>query len=379
MAAGTDASPIAVLAVTLVFITLAVIATALRLYTRIGIARNAGLDDAFIAVALAFALATESMVALEAVYDNGRAKAPLSPAQGLSYAKTVYVSIIMYNVALFCIKISLILQYLRIFPQKGFRMTCYGMMAIVFVYSSWCIWGQVFFCSPIAGFWDFKLAGSAKCFPKLPVWFTNAGINIVTDIAIVALPIPMIRQLKMAKRQKIALMAVFALGFFTCLTSILRLQSLYSAAQLQGGLNQHGAMAALWSQVELATGIVCSCLPTLRTLIARTIPNLLGSSAHRTNPSAGNVHYYGNSSLKGAQLERSGRGLSGREQPQQKSYARRESHGEDSIDLEELASSPKNIRVVTRVEQEVERHRDDGARSDQGSTRDLIRRSSFAD
>ncbi|KAK6429692.1 hypothetical protein LTR95_014158 [Oleoguttula sp. CCFEE 5521] len=375
MAVGTDASPIAVLAVTLVFIILATIATILRLYTRLVIARNAGLDDVFIALALAFALATESMVALEAVYDNGRAKAPLTPAQGLSYAKTVYVSIIMYNVALFCIKMS----YLRIFPQKGFRMACYGMMAIVFVYSSWCIWGQVFFCTPIAGFWDFKLAGTAKSFPKLPVWFTNAGINIVTDVAIVALPIPMIRQLKMAKRQKIALMGVFALGFFTCLTSILRLQSLYSAAQLQGGLNQHGAMAALWSQVELATGIVCSCLPTLRTLIARTIPNLLGSSAHRTNPSSGNVHYYGTNSLKGAQLARSGNGLSGREQPQQKSYARRESHGEDSIDLEELASSPKNIRVVTRVEQEVERHRDDGARSDQGSTRDLIRRSSFAD
>ncbi|OQO04337.1 hypothetical protein B0A48_10948 [Cryoendolithus antarcticus] len=379
MAVGTDASPIAVLAVTLVFIILATIATILRLYTRLVIARNAGLDDVFIALALAFALATESMVALEAVYDNGRAKAPLTPAQGLSYAKTVYVSIIMYNVALFCIKMSLILQYLRIFPQKGFRMACYAMMVIVFIYSSWCIWGQVFFCTPIAGFWDYQLARSAKCFPKLPVWFTNAGINIVTDIAIVGLPIPMIRQLKMAKRQKIALMGVFALGFFTCLTSILRLQSLYSAAQLQGGLNQHGAMAALWSQVELATGIICSCLPTLRTLIARTIPNLLGSSAHRTNPSSGNVHYYGTNSLKGAQLQRSGRGLSGREEPQQKSYARRESHGEDSIDLEELASSPKNIRVVTRVEQEVERHRDDGARSDQGSTRDLIRRSSFAD
>lgn len=42
--------------------------------------------------------------------------------------------------------------------------------------------------------------------------FTNAGINIVTDIATAALPIPVLKSLQLPKRQKVALMAVFGLG-----------------------------------------------------------------------------------------------------------------------------------------------------------------------
>jgi hypothetical protein len=42
--------------------------------------------------------------------------------------------------------------------------------------------------------------------------FANAGINIVTDILTAALPIPMIKELQLPKRQRYALIAVFALG-----------------------------------------------------------------------------------------------------------------------------------------------------------------------
>ena len=41
---------------------------------------------------------------------------------------------------------------------------------------------------------------------------TNAGINILTDFAIVILPIPVIQGLNLCKRQKIALMSIFIIG-----------------------------------------------------------------------------------------------------------------------------------------------------------------------
>jgi hypothetical protein len=42
--------------------------------------------------------------------------------------------------------------------------------------------------------------------------FTNAGINIVTDIGIGVLPLPVVNSLHLPRSRKYALMAVFALG-----------------------------------------------------------------------------------------------------------------------------------------------------------------------
>ncbi|KAJ4351714.1 uncharacterized protein N0V89_007057 [Didymosphaeria variabile] len=44
------------------------------------------------------------------------------------------------------------------------------------------------------------------------MWFTNAAINILTDFAIIILPIPVIRNLNLARRQKLALIGIFAVG-----------------------------------------------------------------------------------------------------------------------------------------------------------------------
>ena len=42
--------------------------------------------------------------------------------------------------------------------------------------------------------------------------FTNAAINILTDFAIIILPMPVIRSLNLARRQKQALIGIFAIG-----------------------------------------------------------------------------------------------------------------------------------------------------------------------
>lgn len=41
---------------------------------------------------------------------------------------------------------------------------------------------------------------------------TNAAVNISTDFAIIILPMPVIRSLNLDRRQKTALMGIFAIG-----------------------------------------------------------------------------------------------------------------------------------------------------------------------
>lgn len=107
--------------------------------------------------------------------------------------------------------------------------------------------------------------------------FVNAGLNIFTDVAIAILPLPVIKSLNLPKRPKLALMFIFCLGGITCIVSLLRLQSLHAVSVSQD-ISWDNPMAALWSNLEVNIGIICSCLPTLKTCVLRVFPRLFSSA-----------------------------------------------------------------------------------------------------
>jgi hypothetical protein len=189
----------------------------------------------------------------------------------------------------------------------------------------------------------------------------------------------------MPRRAKYALMGIFALGGFTCIVSILRLESIYAASNSGKDASYNSSMAALWSSLEINTGILCSSLPTLRALVARTFPRLFASTTHRSRTEAlGREGLHGSVVKKQnftARHDELARDLSGRRDwPKQHAFASHASQStEDEIGLDEvMPASPggRGITVVTVVDQEVENRR---ARSETESERILIDRRSFGD
>lgn len=83
-------------------------------------------------------------------------------------------------------------------------------MAVVIVYTIWTVFGSIFACVPVRAFWDKEQP--ARCIDQFAMWFTNAAINILTDFAIIILPMPVIQNLNLAKRQKQLLIGIFAIG-----------------------------------------------------------------------------------------------------------------------------------------------------------------------
>jgi hypothetical protein len=143
----------------------------------------------------------------------GRHITTLSLHEGIESQKAFYISIWVYNLSMSSTKFSILLQYLRIFPQELFRKACYITMVIVGIYSCWTFFSAVFACWPISYFWN-QLAEptGGHCLNRFAVWFANAGINIATDIGIGILPLRVLKDLEMPRRQRIALMIVFGLG-----------------------------------------------------------------------------------------------------------------------------------------------------------------------
>jgi hypothetical protein len=126
-------------------------------------------------------------------------------------AKSFYSSILVYNGALIAVKMSVLLQYRRIFAGTAMKRACLIGLIIIICWGIALIVSLSMICLPIQALWDHTVDG--RCMPFLPAFFAPAVINMITDFGIFVLPLPAIKSLHLPKRQKIILFFIFGLGF----------------------------------------------------------------------------------------------------------------------------------------------------------------------
>ncbi|KAI1345017.1 hypothetical protein F5Y15DRAFT_14514 [Xylariaceae sp. FL0016] len=255
---------------------IATIAVALRFYTRAFMVKQVGADDYLSLVALILALATGISQAANTRNGLGAHIWDLTNDGIKEYLEGFYISIALYNSGLMFVKLTFLTQYYRVLAIKKMRSICVIAMIIVGSWSLSQVLVGIFICDPIAGFWDQSL--HAKCIPNLPQWYINAAGNIATDIAIFVLPMPVLGHLNLPKAQKLVLIGIFSLGFFTCTISVIRIKFLKQG----GDLTYENVEGSSWSITELCSGVICACLPTLRPLVSRWVP-ALSTKLHKSS------------------------------------------------------------------------------------------------
>lgn len=125
-----------------------------------------------------------------------------------------------YNATLGFIKTSALSLYLRLTPSEGFRRVTFVMMAVVASQAAANVLTCIFQCLPVSYVWNQVVQGShGKCVKINEFYLTNAALNILTDFMTYTLPMPMLWQLQLPKRQKIGLIAVLGLGGLWALPS----------------------------------------------------------------------------------------------------------------------------------------------------------------
>ena len=87
----------------------------------------------------------------------------------------------------------------------------YIIMAIVVVYSLLASFEWVYACQPIEKYWDITIT-SGHCIHWLKVTVFSGVMNTTTDAAILILPVIILRNLRLPKRQRIGIMLVLMTG-----------------------------------------------------------------------------------------------------------------------------------------------------------------------
>ena len=108
------------------------------------------------------------------------------------------------------IKVSILLLYHRIFPQRWFRLVLIIVGCILIVWGLVGLLVQIFQCWPIKTQWDPSVAGHCINYPAYAL--TLVITNVVTDLVILALPIPLVWRLHTTLKKKLMLIATFAIG-----------------------------------------------------------------------------------------------------------------------------------------------------------------------
>ncbi|KAK3395301.1 hypothetical protein B0H63DRAFT_408742 [Podospora didyma] len=273
-----------ILAILAVTGTLSSLVIAMRCYARISLLRFFGLDDGVMLAAQVLNLAATAVVGLEAHFGLGRHAWTMPEENYIPYMKSFYFSIIFYNLGMCLTKISILLQFRRIFSAVTMQTaTLYGLYFLI----AWgitlsCLLPLV--CYPVRAFWDTSVSG--RCLDQSAIWYVMAGVNLVSDFALVTMPLPAISSLKLPKQQKILLFFVFTIGIFPCAVSIYRIKTLRVAAVSQDP-TWDNVNAATFSVLELSIGVIAACLPTLRPIIITYMPTLFGTTLRSTTPATG--------------------------------------------------------------------------------------------
>jgi len=183
-------------------------------------------------------------------------------------------------------KTSILIFYLRLSKntQNILRIGAYVTLGIVNVSGVVLTFMNAFQCSPVSAAYD-PLKSNGQCLSIVTLYLCSAPVNIITDLAILVLPIPVLTGMRLPQRQKTILVLTFALGIFVTIVDVVRIYYLQQASVDQLAVHEqlgttsdfayNASTAFMWSAVEVNVGIICACIPTLKPLIKQILPAML--------------------------------------------------------------------------------------------------------
>ncbi|KAH6975857.1 hypothetical protein EDB80DRAFT_658527 [Ilyonectria destructans] len=202
----------------------------------------------------------------------------------LTDLRVFYAALPLYPTTIVLTKIVILLLYKRIFVVDPlFLRLAYGTGIICIAYWITFVVVDIFQCTPVSYAWtrwDGEHEGS--CIAYLPAVYAVSIINIALDVWIMVLPWPRLLQMKMHWKKKIHALLMFSVGAFITIISALRLSSLQEYSDTPNPTWDWVAIG-YYSFIEASVGVVCTCMPDIRTLLVRIWPALSGSTYPDSN------------------------------------------------------------------------------------------------
>jgi len=269
-----------ILAATITVTVAAFITYVARMYTRLVMVRNVGLDDAFITLAMALSISGEGVVWGSVVNGAGRHLGDI-PLQNLSAGlKLNFISQAIYLIAICVVKLSVGAMLLRIASIAIYKRIVVSLMVFMALWTTMCVITLCVQCTDIRALWD----------PTIPLscWgpdtlhglsYSNLSVSLFTDLAFALfIPVPMLWNLNVNRRTRISLIVALGLGTLACAAAFVKIPSLVNYGKT-GDFLWDSRDITIWTIVECNVGIYAANLPSLRPLFKTFLGSTIGTGS----------------------------------------------------------------------------------------------------
>ncbi|KAL4951926.1 hypothetical protein BDW69DRAFT_185888 [Aspergillus filifer] len=121
---------------------------------------------------------------------------------------------------------------------------------------------HLFSCLPVSRSWQIKPYAGDNCTVRPNNYIVIECLSILTDIAIMAVPIPLVLVARISTSQKVILCALFSSGIFVMVAAILR--AYYSVTNIDKLSTALG-----WASREALVSAIIVCAPGMKPLLTR--------------------------------------------------------------------------------------------------------------
>ncbi|KAJ5812315.1 Major facilitator superfamily domain general substrate transporter [Penicillium riverlandense] len=279
-----------VLGVSVPFFVIASIFVALRFVSRIFVVRKVALHDYLMLLAwlIDFGFSFSLFYATSKGLGLHADAIPRADEPGLNRAN--YAFTVLYNPALMSVKTSILVFYLTFTRgEKVFRWANYVTLAVVNAAGLALTLVNVFQCNPVSAAFYSTVPNGAQCIDIITLYLSSSPVNIITDLAILFLPMPILTNMRLPMKQKAILVITFSFGFFVAVVDVIRIAFLQRAATSHrteirsihisnigiADFSWYASLSFMWSAVEVNVSVICGCVPSLKPLVARLVPKLI--------------------------------------------------------------------------------------------------------
>ncbi|TLS26390.1 hypothetical protein PpBr36_04760 [Pyricularia pennisetigena] len=248
-------------------IVLSAIFVALRVYTRIYAKTSFWLDDYFTIVSFFVLLGAVVGVGIMTEFGLGKHIETVADDDVLLFKRARFVTTVLYTIGLLTIKMTFLLQYLRMLGDewRAYR----KFLASALLIGLWAmseVWVNVFICIPVEGIWNSSI--SSSCIPNGPYQYVYISLDVISAIAVFLFPIMFLRHMIIGWPEAVALAAVFTLGIFVVVLQFVRLQYVNLGRDFTWTFAERASLMVS----EMAIALLCTCVPLLHPLAYRLFP-----------------------------------------------------------------------------------------------------------
>ncbi|KPI37258.1 uncharacterized protein AB675_1566 [Cyphellophora attinorum] len=272
-------------------IVIGVLVVTARLYTRLFLTRAAGLDDACIVIALAFGIALSVLVIIgNKVWWSGHHIWDIPISKFADHRFNIWCAEWCYVISTSCTKISVLLFYRRISIKfsKAFIIATWAGIVYNILYMIAFALVLLLLCSPISAYWNSFNVIWVMTHPNFKCGAENielplSGVfSVIGDFYSALLPILVIFNLNLSRRQKWSLYALFSLAFLIVAAGIARTVLMWQMMNEIYDFTWVLWEMWIWGVVELYVAILAASAPALKPFLRIFLVNPLKSFAAAT-------------------------------------------------------------------------------------------------